>query len=157
MHTSIYQHFILNICIFTIHLIFSNMQVTTIVFLHTSLIHITKVTKIITSSHPNQINLYFFMQLIPIITPTHINYRSYLYTLPSYHICHFPSLRISPPDDPKSRQFTESAQNTHCPYVPPGGSSCIVKRCIQNLGSCPDFYTFAYPNHAIPLIFFIDC
>jgi len=60
MHTSIYQYFRLNIFIFTIHLIFSNMQVTTTIFLHASLIHITVVTKTVTSSHSNQINLYFF-------------------------------------------------------------------------------------------------
>jgi len=53
-------------------LIFSKMQVITTVFLHASLIHTTIVTKVVTSSHPNLINLYFFMQLIPIITAAHI-------------------------------------------------------------------------------------
>jgi len=48
------------------------MQVTTTIFLHASLIHMTIVTKTVTSSRPNQINLYFFLQLIPLITPANI-------------------------------------------------------------------------------------
>jgi len=66
-----------------------------------------------------------------------------------YRICHFPSLCISSPDDPKSRQFTESTQNTHCYDVSPNGSSCVAMRFDNAIVDTIKLILLIYNNSSI--------